>query len=108
MLKYLFFMLLIWRETFKREICCDSNISKRTFDWPIPSFHLRRYEIEETMREWKKLLRAKKLKQHEMETQRKYKEMIKMENERRRVFVKYLLAFQGASSFLKDFHSIRY
>ena len=90
------------------EICCDSNISKRTFDLPRPSFHLRRYEIEETMREWKKLLRANKLKQHERETQRKYKEMMKKEDERRRVFENQLLAFQGASSFLKDFHTIRY
>ena len=94
---------------FMIETCCVANIAKRRFDSPRPSFHLRRYGIEDPMKEWKQLLlKVNKLRQHEMETQRKYNEKMKKEAERKRVFEKYLLAYQGASSFLKDFHTIRY
>ena len=94
---------------FMSETCCVTNISTRGYDFPTrPSFHLRQYGREGIMRELKQLLKANKLRQHELETQRKHNEMMKMEAERRRVFEKYLLRYQGASSFLKDFHTIRY
>lgn len=102
MRKHLFLIFLLCKETFVSEISCDKNVFKKSFDLSRPAVHFHRFGIEVTLSELEHLIRAYKLRQFEME----------MENckmlKRRRVFEKYLLAYQGATSFLKDFHTTRY